>query len=129
MIETYFEEIERTILYFKSIIKSYSIEKKIYSEKQGFLKGTILFVNENKFRFMEVKNTERNSKNKYRYHYMGKDNRLIFRYDNASHHKELKSFPHHKHMEDSIIESKEPGLFEVLIEVLDSINREQNKER
>lgn len=38
MIDNYFELIERTILDFKAIINSYTIFKKIYSEKQGYIK-------------------------------------------------------------------------------------------
>jgi hypothetical protein len=44
MIDNYFELIERTILDFKAIINSYTIYKKAYSEKQGYIKGEINFI-------------------------------------------------------------------------------------
>jgi hypothetical protein len=56
---------------------------------------------------------------------MDKSNRLIFRYDNANHHKELKTSPHHKHCDDSIQESIEPELFDILLEVHEFINQER----
>jgi len=42
---------------------------------------------------------------------------MIFRYDNAEHHKNIKTFPHHKHLENSVIESPEKNLFDVLLEI------------
>jgi hypothetical protein len=127
MIDNYFELIERTILDFKAIINSYAIYKKTYSEKQGFIKGEILFKNNSQFRFIEVKNTELKRKLKYRYQFMDKDNRPIFRYDNAYHHRELKTFPHHKHIGDKIQESNEPDLYELLIEIQKFIKRGEFK--
>jgi hypothetical protein len=52
----------------------------------------------------------------YRYHYQDKQNRLIFRYDNAPHFPDLASFPHHKHLPDKTIESNKPTIFQVLKE-------------
>lgn len=48
--------------------------------------------------------------------------RLIFRYDNAYHHSQLKTYPHHKHCEETVVESMEPNLYDVLIEVQSVIN-------
>jgi hypothetical protein len=128
MIDDYFENLEKTILDFKCIMKSYSIFKKAYNEKLGYIKGDIVFVNNSQLCFIEVKNTELNPKNKYRYHYMDKGNGLIFRYDNAYHHKELKTFPHHKHnISDRPSESHEPELYDILIEIQKTINLEQTK--
>jgi len=128
MIDDYFENLEKTVLDFKSIIKSYTIFKKAYNEKQGYIKGDIVFANNSQLCFIEVKNTEVKPKNKYRYHYMDKGKGLIFRYDNAYHHKELKTFPNHKHnISDEVCESPEPELYDILIEIQKSVNREQNK--
>ncbi|MCK4662425.1 MAG: hypothetical protein KAT68_06150 [Bacteroidales bacterium] len=52
---------------------------------------------------------------------MNKDKNLIFRYDNAPHHPEIATFPHHKHIientQKTIIESKETNLSKVLEEI------------
>lgn len=124
MIETYFEKIEKTILDFRLIIKSYSVTKKIYNQKQGFVNGNIFFINDSQLRFIEVKDIELESKVKYRYHYMDKNKQLIFRFDNANHHKEIKTYPHHRHSMDKVSESFEPQLFDVLVEIQRLINQE-----
>lgn len=129
MIDDYFDTLEKTVLDFKRIIKSYTIFKKAYNEKQGYIKGDISFSNDSQLCFIEVKNTETRPKNKYRYQYMDKGNELIFRYDNAFHHKELKTFPNHKHTKNEVSESHEPELYEILIEIQKSINLEQKKEK
>jgi len=53
----------------------------------------------------------------YRYHFQDKDNNLIFRYDNTPHFPGLKTFPHHKHLPDNVIDAKRPSVFEVIKEV------------
>jgi hypothetical protein len=53
----------------------------------------------------------------YRYHFQDKDNNLIFRYDNTPHFPGLKTFPHHKHLPDNVIDAKRPSISEVIKEV------------
>lgn len=53
---------------------------------------------------------------KYSYVYI-KEDISILRYDNAPHHKELKSFPHHKHYKNAIIELEGPNLKEFIREL------------
>jgi hypothetical protein len=54
---------------------------------------------------------------KYSYQYMRNDE-LIFRYDNAPHHQELATFPHHKHIsEDSVTNSVRPSHKDLFHEV------------
>jgi hypothetical protein len=116
MIEVYFEKVEKSILYFENV-RNYSLSKKVFNSKQGFIKGNIAFSNWNKLDFIEVKDIEIAEKIKYRYHYMDKNKKLIFRFDNAKHHKELKTYPHHKHSFDMVCESHEVDLFDVLLEI------------
>jgi len=40
-------------------------------------------------------------------------------YDNAPHHQKVTTFPHHKHVGDSICDSIEPSLADVLLEIAD----------
>ena len=53
----------------------------------------------------------------YRYHYMDSKNTMIFRYDNAPHHPEAQSFPHHKHTTVEIKESEMPNIRDILSEI------------
>ena len=55
---------------------------------------------------------------------MNKEKIIIFRYDNATHHKNIKTYPHHKHLKDSVIESYEMNLFDILLDIASMI---QNK--
>ncbi len=123
MIEKYFAEIEKAISYFKEI-RTYNLRKKIYNNRQGFIGGIITFEDESQLDFIEVKNTDIKQKVKYRYHYMNKEKIIIFRYDNATHHKNIKTYPHHKHLKDSVIESYEMNLFDILLDIASMI---QNK--
>ena len=50
----------------------------------------------------------------YSFHWQSPDNELIIRWDNAPHHKSLATFPHHKHLPDTIEESQEMTLQEAL---------------
>jgi len=47
-----------------------------------------------------------------------KESFSILRYDNAPHHKKLKSFPHHKHIKDIIKDLEKPRLEEFLGELM-----------
>ncbi len=117
MIGVYFNQLEQILQQFPSI-QSYTLTKKIYNSKQGFMKGSIAFNNSYKLDFVEVKNTEKSAKIKYRYQYMDSRQALVFRYDNAPHYPHMKTFPHHKHLPEGEEESSEPTLEMVLLEVM-----------
>ena len=53
---------------------------------------------------------------KYSYNYI-KESISILRYDNAPHYKKLKSYPHHKHVKNIILELENPQLEEFLREL------------
>lgn len=116
MIELYFAQLEKSFQDFP-LISSYSLSKKLYNAKQGFIRGIIVFEDGSQLEFIEVKNTDRQEKIKYRYHYMDKEHHLVFRYDNAPHHNHLSTFPHHKHLPLKVQEHNETTLYEVLLEI------------
>ncbi|BBC22757.1 DUF6516 family protein [Pseudanabaena sp. ABRG5-3] len=116
MIEDYFVQLEEIIKEFPNI-RFVSITKKIYNISQGYISGSIIFENNHRLDFVEVKNIEILNKIKYRYHYMNDEQVMIFRYDNAPHHTNVSTFPHHKHDGENIRESGEPSLDQVLLEI------------
>lgn len=65
------------------------------------------------------------NKRKYSFHWMHPDPSIIVRWDNALHHKQIKSFPHHKHVEseENVLESHDISFFEVLSEIKKSISQ------
>jgi len=116
MIEDYFSQLESLLRDFPTI-RSYELTKKVYNIHQGHISGKILFENGRVLEFMEVVDIEQAGKVKYRYHYMDEARNLLFRYDNAPHHAEIDSFPHHKHTPDKVIVSQEPELRRILHEI------------
>jgi hypothetical protein len=84
-----------------------------FEMKIDFIDSSVLHVNE-VFTF-------RNSYLKYSYHWQTSDNQLIIRWDNAPHHPQISTFPHHKHIQtnENVVESTETDI----IAVLDYISR------
>ena len=123
MIDVYFEELEDIINHSSIIIKS-DIEKIKLDDFSGVVKGKLFFTSAF-LDFLEVislLNNPKKIKKKYRYHFMNTDTNLIFRYDNAKHHPELKTSTHHKHTREKIIEADEPNLSLVLKEIKDYLD-------
>ena len=51
----------------------------------------------------------------YRFHWQSINDKLIKRWDNAPHHKNIKSFPHHLHDNNSVKDSEPMSISKVLI--------------
>jgi hypothetical protein len=81
-----------------------------------FLNGRIAFLNNTILEFIESITPERH---RYRYQYMQQDGSLIFRYDNVPHHRQLVTFPHHKHYPDQVVESNPVDLKQVIEEIIE----------
>jgi len=124
MIEDYFLQVEEILREFPSI-RSRVLTQKVYNHFQGYISGKIVFENGHSLEFAEVVDTEQTTKVKYRYQYMDEKRSLIFRYDNAPHHKEVKSFPHHRHTPNKVTDSNEPGLNNILLEIARSQRRKK----
>ncbi len=54
---------------------------------------------------------------KYRMHYMNSVGQVLFRYDNAPHHPNIDSHPHHKHTSAKISASNVPSIEDILNEI------------
>ena len=57
----------------------------------------------------------------YRYHFQDSNNELIFRYDSTPHYGHLPTYPHHKHLPDTVLPSFKPTIEQVLQEALDEL--------
>ncbi len=113
MISDYFRDVELRIKN-AEIVADKKVDYSEFSPEEGMLRGRLLFVDGSMLEFMEYLQRERRLK--YRFHLIDKEGRMIFRYDNAPHHDVL-TFPHHKHLADSVVESEERGILDVLSEV------------
>ena len=95
----------------KWLIKKKNIELNLVSEEMGIIKGKIVFVNNNALDFRELVSEGHTD---YRFHFMDGNNRLIYRWDSAPHHKEITSFPYHLHTPEVVRECDKVSLIEVV---------------
>lgn len=116
-IEEYFKEVSIAISE-NPIILSFDVEYEVKSSTLGMIFGSIIFKDSSILEFLELVRivSDRLTRPKYRFHYY-KGRELIFRYDNAKHHPEIKTFPHHKHVKSKVVPSVEKMLIEVLGEI------------
>jgi len=119
MILQFIEEIEETIsssfIVVSSDIQKYSSS----SKKEAYIKGKLTFIDLSflEFSIFVIEKGKRLVFDKYRYQYMDSMKKLIFRYDNALHYKEIPTFPMHKHLRDKVVESSLPDFKELLEEI------------
>lgn len=116
MIEEYFFDVERAIQEFPDVV-SVTLKKRIYNIKQGYISSVIMFNDGGRLEFAEVKDADVKSKIKYRYQYMDNGQNMMFRYDNAPHHPEVSTFPHHLHKGDEVNGCIEPSIGEILLTI------------
>lgn len=60
---------------------------------------------------------------KYSYHWQDNSGKLITRWDNSPHHPQVHTFPHHKHLPESV----EPSHERQLIDIFQVISRKINQ--
>lgn len=107
----------------------YIIETSLVKDKRslhiGIIEGELFFIDESRLHFIEFVNVKKTIEvYKYSYHYQDRNSDLIFRYDMAPHHREIKTFPHHKHIHsNNVIEASAPAFAQVLDEISDLIGQ------
>ena len=119
VIQKFISEIEKTIGS-SSIVLSSNIQKYFGpGEETVYLKGRITIIDSSTLE-IAIFVTESRGKlavDKYRLHYMNGAGQMLFRYDNAPHHPEIASHPHHKHTPDRISSSNMPSIKDILNEI------------
>lgn len=115
LISDYFREIKQLINSSKIIAESHT-DFMEFDKAEGMTRGRLLFINGHVLEFMEYVIVGR-PKPKYRYQLADKNGTLIFRYDNAPHHPEIATYPHHKHTPEGLSQSSEVKIAEVLKEI------------
>ncbi len=124
-IREYFQEIERLVS-ISSIIASHEINYEEKSKNIGILYGKIIIVDSRILEFLELVKLEPElNLMKYRYQIMDSNCSLVARYDNAPHHREISTFPDHKHFmkmgKEIVQEAEKPDLSKILKEITESI--------
>lgn len=121
LIDSHFQAIENAIND-DLLVVTFDLERVYMTRTRAYIKGKINFADGTSLAlFQHVKITENGLDiTDYRYHYMNADDRMIFRYDNAPHHRELDKFPNHKHLPMGLESVAMPTVKDVLEEI-DSI--------
>ena len=131
MISAYIKKIEGAISSASFIISSDLQKYYSSTSSAAYIRGRVVFSDMSFLEFSEflLHKTNKVIVDKYRYQYMDSSKRFVFRYDNAPHHKEIPTFPSHKHAGDVVIESKTPIFVDVLAEIASSIVTSSTKNR
>ena len=95
----------------------------IHPENRGdialYIKGEIIFVDRSEFHFKEYFIAIPDLKKlAYSYHYQNHDKKLIFRYDNADHYREIETYPYHKHVHNDVLNSGNMEIKAVIDEII-----------
>ena len=117
----YVASVRRLLDEYSAVIADVALEVFEATPREGFVRLNILFDNGYRLHVFEYVRVEgcRVERLKYRYHFEDDEGRLLFRYDNAPHHRGLETFPHHKHLSDGrVVAATPPSLREVFEEAL-----------
>ena len=90
----------------------------------GYFKGMLEFMDGSTLRFIEFVEThevEEVKRLKYKYHLQSETGDLIARWDNVPHHRDISSFPHHKHDKNGVHPSEPADLKSVLDEIIEHV--------
>ena len=115
-IHSYLAEIESAVQALEGVYIELYEEEILTPERANlririrFYNGCLLEINESIIYEDSLKHL------KYRYHSQGKQNQLLFRYDNTPHFRHLSTFPHHKHLPTEVVASEKPRVIDVLKE-------------
>lgn len=120
MIRTYFAQVKAIVDQYAatSFVLDAEVSFEMRPGQQGYLTGSITFVDGSVLYFREFLDVSEGTVDKlmYTYHYQDVAHQLIFRYDNARHRPPLRSLEH-KHTPEQVIEAPAPTLEDVLAEI------------
>ncbi|QTA86140.1 toxin-antitoxin system TumE family protein [Desulfonema magnum] len=116
--DIHFESVEKNISE-NPLVIFHELRRNHTSPSTAYIKGEILFADGTVLAvFQHVHISETGTLiTDYRYHCMDAEKEMIFRYDNAPHHCEIDTYPHHKHISDKIYACDMPDLKDVMDEI------------
>ena len=117
-------------LYFRGIVNflstspfvvNYAINRRRVGDVEGFIVIDVDLVHSYRLSIMEYFRIL-DGVTRYRYHLMDQSNNPILRWDNAPHHSEITTFPHHVHRWDSggleiIDKANQLELFDIILKI------------
>ncbi|MBU3967699.1 MAG: hypothetical protein KKG76_10050 [Euryarchaeota archaeon] len=112
MIEDYFEFLKKIVNKNPSV-KDFRLVREFIGVDRGFIRFVVELIDDSELHVFEYVDSNLHRID-YSYHLQNKEKILIIRWDNASHHPEIKTFPHHVHEGDEIKPSDVPTFVEIL---------------
>lgn len=119
MIESYVQAV-LALLDSLPFVETFDVDFEKRGEFAGFVRGKAEFNDGSSLLFFRELWDLREPIRKamYAYHYQDKNGALIFRYDNTAHHRNISTFPRHKHLSGGGVTSADaPSLEDVLTEI------------
>ncbi len=122
-INEYFDFLKDQLKLYNSIIVNSTLTFEQRTTIEGLIKGIIQFTDGSKLSIMEFIfiDDENLIIPTYRFHWQSITDTLIKRWDNAPHHKNLKSFPHHLHDGNSVKDSESMSISRVLEKIFEEL--------
>ncbi len=102
------------------IVKSFEILDFRTFQDGFYIKVKVILENNSELYIREYVDTEERN---YSYHWQSRDGKLIIRWDNAPHHKNIRTYPHHKHINDKVKESFETTCEKILSVISKSLQK------
>lgn len=121
----YFIELQQIINNLSGVeVEKY--EEQVLTEKRGNLRIRLRFSDNSLLELSEAIQITGNTLQQisHRYHYQTSVGKTIFRYDDAPHHPEIKTYPHHKHVFDEVLECSHPDIEMVINEVKEYLTKQ-----
>lgn len=118
MIGAYFGDLERRLGSFPLAVAVEAHTEQVDLDR-GYVKAVVTFTDGSQLHVFEhvVMEEAIPTRETYRYHYQTAEGDLVKRWDNAPHHRQLPTFPHHVHVGDEVRPSEPVDLDEVLAEI------------
>ena len=97
---------------FSDIVANYSVSE---YKRYGSATSLVAVIEFKDKSFLHIKDyLFLDGKRKYSYHWQDANGNIISRLDNSPHHREISTFPHHKHLPNNVVDSKERTIKDVL---------------
>lgn len=119
MIAAYFDDIRQMLILNEQVV-SFKVVKELLGNHDGFMRVKCVLEGSTLLEFAEYVQVGANGRivrETYSYHWQTKTGRLIKRWDNAPHHREIATFPDHLHDGAVVKKSKPMKLAKVLKEI------------
>jgi len=126
MIDDYFEFLKK-IVKKNPLVKNFRVIKEFIGVKKGYIRFVIEFIDNSELHVFEYVDSSLHKLN-YSYHWQNNEKKLIKRWDNAPHHSNIETFPHHMHDKNDIKPTNEPTFVEIL-EKIEKVEQDRRSDK